>query len=71
VDGLGNPRGILAEFGLYKFRDVKAGQPERESPVARDDHGIKALSYWLYDVYGPVDREPDKRKVKSRGDFKL
>lgn len=56
VDGQGNPTSILTEFGLYKYRDLKDSQAEREMPIDRDNHSIKALSYWLIDRFGPVDR---------------
>lgn len=71
VDGLGHARGILAEFGLYKYRELGEGQPVREEPVDRDNHSIKALSYWLYDRFGPVEQERPKSPIlHDRGGFR-
>jgi hypothetical protein len=57
-DVVGFPLGVLAEFGLYKYPEVGENRPVRELPIDRDNHGLKAIGYWLYDRYGPVERAP-------------
>lgn len=49
-------RGVLSEFGLYRYAEMRENMAEREAPIDRDNHSIKALSYWLIDKFGPVDR---------------
>jgi len=58
TDAAGFPVGVLAEFGLYRYPEVGENRPIRELPIDRDNHGLKALGYWLYDRYGPVERGP-------------
>ena len=60
-------RGILSEFGQYKYKELTDRMAEREEPIDRDNHSIKALSYWLIDKFGPVDRPHVERKVIDRG----
>jgi hypothetical protein len=54
-----NPRctGLLAEFGKYRYQAVVENRPVREEPIDRDNHSLKALGYWLYARFGPVERE--------------
>ena len=44
------------EFGQYRYPKVSENRPEREEPIDRDNHAIKALSYWLFARFGPVNR---------------
>ena len=53
-------KGVLAEFGKYKYAKDAESRPISELPIDRDNHGIKAISYLLYDRFGPVYRR--KRK---------
>ena len=55
-------KGVLAEFSKYKYAKDADNKPISELPIDRDNHGIKAISYWLYDRYGPVLRK--KRKPR-------
>ena len=50
----GKANGILAEFGLYKWRDWHEGQSTKQRPVDANNDALKALGYWLYDRFGPV-----------------
>ena len=43
------------EFSLYRYRLSKENRPEREEPVDRDNHAIKALTYLLMDRFGPSE----------------
>lgn len=49
-------RGLLDEFGKYRYPREAEQRPISELPIDRDNHSIKALSYWLFDRYGPVAR---------------
>jgi len=58
----GKANGILAEFGLYKWRDWHEGQSTKQRPVDANNDALKALGYWLYDRFGPVV----ERKKRSK-----
>lgn len=49
----GRANGILAEFGLYKYPEFVAHRNERPTPIDANNDGLKALSYWLFDKFGP------------------
>lgn len=55
------------EFGKYRYRMAKEGRPEREEPVDRDNHAIKALEYLLVDRYGMSDTS---KRVRSESYIK-
>jgi hypothetical protein len=59
-------RGLLAEFGKYRYPKDSDNRPVTELPIDRDNHALKALSYWLYDRYGPVMRR--HRQPQDIGD---
>lgn len=40
------------EYKRYKYPTAKDGRPQREKPVDRDNHAIKALTYWLATRFG-------------------
>jgi hypothetical protein len=42
----------IAEHGKYKYREVRDDRPVTEEPVDRDNHAVKALWYYLVDVFG-------------------
>jgi hypothetical protein len=44
---------------------VSENRPIAEEPIDRDNHALKALSYWLYAQYGPVD--VGERKLSEAG----
>lgn len=44
----------IAEHGKYKYRDVRDDRPVNEEPIDRDNHAVKALWYYLVDVFGYV-----------------
>ncbi len=46
----------ISEFGKYQYREVAEGRPIPEEPIDRDNHALKALSYWLVDRYGSTRR---------------
>jgi hypothetical protein len=50
-------KGLIGEFAKYRYRVVVENRPVREEPIDRDNHALKALGYWLYAKYGPVERE--------------
>jgi hypothetical protein len=47
-------KGAIAEYGLYKYQEVKDNRPERELPVDRDNHCMKELAYGLVANFGFV-----------------
>ena len=51
-------RWLIREFGLYRYHDDSDLKSVSEDPIDRDNHALKALSYWLYDRFGPVERPP-------------
>ena len=64
----GAANGVLAEFGLYRYRDWKEGQPERDTPIDANNHALKALGYWAYDRFGPVGgRAPVGEQKRRKG----
>lgn len=44
--------GIIREFKLYRYPPTRENAPEREKPIDKDNHAIKAISYWLIDKFG-------------------
>lgn len=51
-------RWLIREFGRYRYHDDSGVHPVSEDPIDRDNHAVKALCYWLYDRFGPVERPP-------------
>src|SRR5258708_16555958 len=45
----------IKEFSLYRYRLPKDNRPEKEEPIDRDNHSLKALSYMLMDRFGPAE----------------
>jgi hypothetical protein len=62
----GKANGILAEFGLYKWRDWSEGQSSKLRPVDANNDAVKALGYWLYDKFGPVVERKKQPKPQIR-----
>jgi hypothetical protein len=44
------------EYKLYRYPEDQSGRPQREKPIDRDNHSIKALTYWLVDRFGFAER---------------
>jgi hypothetical protein len=63
------PRSIK-EHKLYKYPEDKAGRVQRERPIDRDNHAIKALTYWLVSRYGFIKSRPKQSKKASWGKVK-
>jgi hypothetical protein len=64
----GRAKGIVAEMGLFKWREWSEGQNQTNKPLDANNDGCKALWYWLYDQYGPVvQRRLGHRTVKRVG----
>jgi hypothetical protein len=58
--------GTFAEFRLYRWAtDQGHNHNIKRRPVDRNNHAIKALSYYLYHVFGPVVDEA-KELFKTR-----
>ena len=49
---------LVEEFGLYRYHEASDLEPISEIPIDRDNHAIKALTYWLYDRFGAIERPP-------------
>lgn len=60
--------GTISEFGMYRYRLPKDNRAEKEEPIDRYNHGIKALEYFLMDRFGPADgrgRTQSEKYVKN------
>lgn len=62
----GKANGILAEMGLYRWPEWKEGQRSKRKPIDGNNDGLKALGYWLYDRFGPVEERKKLGKMKIR-----
>ncbi len=49
---------LIAEFEHYRYHDDSGRRPISEEPIDRDNHAIKALTYWLFDRFGAIGRPP-------------
>ncbi len=58
-------RNLIEEFGLYRFHEDSDRDPISEIPIDRDNHAIKALTYWLFDRFGAIERPP-RRSIPFR-----
>ena len=58
-------RKLIEEFGLYRFHEDSDRDPISEIPIDRDNHAIKALTYWLFDRFGAIERPP-RRSIPFR-----
>jgi len=59
-------RNALAEFREYRYPKDTDNRPITEIPIDRDNHSLKAISYWLYDRFGPVLRKHRKPQDLGR-----
>ena len=51
-------RNLIREFGRYRYRETSDREPVAEIPIDRDNHAVKALTYWLFDRFGAIERPP-------------
>ena len=58
-------RNLIEEFGLYRYHEDSDRDPISEIPIDRDNHAIKALTYWLFDRFGAIERPP-RRSIPFR-----
>jgi hypothetical protein len=58
-------KGIIREYGQYKYAEYKEGRPERELPIDADNHGLKAIAYGLVANFGFV-APPRLQRVSLR-----
>ena len=56
---------LIEEFGLYRYHEASDLGPISELPIDRDNHAIKALTYWLFDRFGAIERPP-RRSIPFR-----
>lgn len=56
----------IREFGKYQYRGGLEGRPIPEEPIDRDNHALKALSYWLVDRFGST-----RRRRRALMDFRM
>jgi len=57
----------IKEHKLYRYPDDKPSKAVREKPVDRDNHAIKAMTYWLVRRYGLVAARPLSSKPARFG----
>lgn len=62
----GKAMGIVAEMGLYKYPEWKEGSSDKRDPTNANNDGIKAVSYWLFDRFGPVIERKPRPKPRVR-----
>lgn len=62
--------GTIAEYGKYKYHDIKEHRPIRELPIDADCHALKAIAYGLVANFGFVAPRRRRRNrpavVRSR-----
>lgn len=46
--------GTIAEYGKYKYHEIKENRPVRELPIDADNHAMKAIAYGLVANFGFV-----------------
>lgn len=66
----GKALGILGEMGLYQYPKWRSGRPTTDKPINANNDAIKAICYWLYEMFGPVverRKQPVKVKVRNYG----
>ena len=68
-DYAGRANGIVAEAGLYRWPDWKAGMSSAARPVDANNDGWKAVGYWCYDRFGPVVERKKMRRGVVRDYF--
>ncbi len=56
-------KGIIGEYGLYKYHDIREGRPVSEMPIDANNHANKALGYFLVCFFGFVN-PPRLQKVQ-------
>lgn len=64
----GKAMGIVGEMGLYKWPAWNEGTSERRIPININNDACKAVSYWLYDKFGPTEarkRGKNRRSVRT------
>lgn len=49
-------KGLITEFGLYRYRTEKENRPVSEAPIDANNHSIKALIYYLVNRFKPGGR---------------
>lgn len=52
----GRAEGILAEFGLWQWRETGYMKSEARRPIDINNDALKALGYYLLDVFGPTGK---------------
>lgn len=45
----------IREFAIYRYRLPKENRPDKEEPIDKFNHSLKAISYMLMDRYGATD----------------
>jgi hypothetical protein len=67
-DVQGRAKGILSEFGLYKWPEWKEGMSQAALPIDANNDACKALGYWLHDRFGSVlERRKSDKRTEIRG----
>jgi hypothetical protein len=66
---LGQALGVLGEHDLYKWPQWAEGSKERPLPIDANNHGLKAISYWEFDMFGPVEERSPLPKARMRSYF--
>jgi hypothetical protein len=49
--------GAIAEYGRYRYPNESPNRDERELPIDRDNHAMKAIAYGLFQRFGWVSRK--------------
>jgi len=62
-------KGTIAEYGLYKYHEVRENRAEREEPVDANNHAMKAIAYglvWNFGFVTAANNQPPKITVRVR-----
>lgn len=56
----------IKEFGLYRYKTDRESVPVSDLPIDQHNHALKALAYFLVDLFGAVDRKPRRVLLPQR-----
>ena len=60
----------IREHRLYRRHESPEGKALRVNPIDRDNHGIKAITYWLLAFRGPAGA-PTRRRAPATSSFEF
>jgi len=61
--------GVLGEHDLYKWPNWVAGSSEKIKPIDANNHAVKAIAYWEYDMFGAAEERDPLPPAQTRSYF--